>query len=327
MKKIILSFSFSLLIALVLIFSFSKKTSALDYNNVDNVGVYFISIDSSSGFGNYVGSNGSLWLKIYRNETEYNKGNSTVYQFQKLDYFVLPNNSELYGSYANQKIYYFGVPLSLIQYVDFYYLGAQLWYVSNLYDSNNGVVQVDFDSYKYYSRNLSITNDLFYSKNYISIISNKMDETGSSGFYPIENGSSFSSGYGVYNVLMPNTIIDYYNENISGLSPYVNNSSNDFQAYYNNGYEVGYNNGRLVANAYEYNNGYNTGYNIGYNDGLEVDDHNWLGNGLLSLVDIPIMLLSSIFNFDILGLNIYYLILGLLTLGIVLWLIKKFIFK
>lgn len=331
MKKIIISLVFSIFSIIVLSLSFSKKASAIEYNNVDDIGVYFIAFDSGSGFGSSIVNNGDLWLLIYRKEYENDKGNSTVYQFVKLDYFVVPDDSTLYADYANQRIYYFGVPLSLISYVDFYYLGCQLWYTNHLWDNNGYSIQGSttnnlIDNYRYVTRNLSF-NQLFYSKNYICVISNKIDSSGTGGYYDITVGSNWSSGWGSYQVLMPESIINYYNDNISALSPYVDNSNNDFQAYYNQGYDVGYNNGRLVANAYEYNNGYNTGYNIGYNAGLEVDNDNWLGNGLLSLVDIPIMLLSSIFNFDILGLNIYYLILGLLTLGIVLWLIKKFIFK
>ena len=110
---------------------------------------------------------------------------------------------------------------------------------------------------------------------------------------------------------------------------------------YNNGYKDGYENGSSDGftdgfnsassnNKENYDKGYQDGlnasddksYDKGYQDGLNAS--NFVGDSLLSIADIPIKIVSSFLNFEIFGFNLLALFTGLLTLGIFIFVIKKF---
>lgn len=68
--------------------------------------------------------------------------------------------------------------------------------------------------------------------------------------------------------------------------------------------------------------GYNNGYNAGFSDGVaNANDYSF--TGLLSAVfDVPVQTFTSLFNFDLLGVNLANFFLSLLTLAVVLAIIK-----
>lgn len=69
---------------------------------------------------------------------------------------------------------------------------------------------------------------------------------------------------------------------------------------------------------------YNEGYQVGYDRATELNsDGNLLGNMMLSIVDVPINIFNSIFNFDILGINLAHFIMGLVSVLIIAWVLKK----
>ena len=98
-----------------------------------------------------------------------------------------------------------------------------------------------------------------------------------------------------------------------------------YQGFYQ-GYDQGFSNGNTIGydKGYEAGktDGYNNGYNLGYGDGSNAG--NVIGDALISISDIPFMILSSFLGFEIFGFNVLKLFTGLLTIGLVLWILKKF---
>lgn len=86
---------------------------------------------------------------------------------------------------------------------------------------------------------------------------------------------------------------------------------------YENGYGVGYDDGLEEG----YDEGYGVGLSEGYSDG--VAESGVFENYLLTLFTIPTYVLSTVFNFEIFGINIYLLITFLLTIAIVGIVLKK----
>ena len=111
-----------------------------------------------------------------------------------------------------------------------------------------------------------------------------------------------------------------------------------YQDGYNTGYsdgqEIGYTNGYNAASVSSFNTGYNDGYTAGdsngYNRGYGVgfsagvaDANEYSFFGLISaVIDAPINAFTSLFNFNLLGVNILNLITGLVTLVILIALLK-----
>lgn len=117
------------------------------------------------------------------------------------------------------------------------------------------------------------------------------------------------------------------------LSPnnLTTNSSITFsnQEYYEGfyqGYDQGFHNGNTIGYDKGYEDGktegYNNGYNVGYVDGS--DSGNVIGDALLSISDIPFSILSSFLGFEVFGFNFLTLFSGILTIGLVIWILKKF---
>lgn len=106
---------------------------------------------------------------------------------------------------------------------------------------------------------------------------------------------------------------------------------------YSQGYQDGINNLKeQVDNAYDY--GYENGYQDGLEVGVEVGYDNGFNEGtqqdfassgfstlLNSILSYPVNMISSVFNFNFMGVNIASLILFIVSIGIVIFVIKKFI--
>ena len=104
---------------------------------------------------------------------------------------------------------------------------------------------------------------------------------------------------------------------------------------FNEGYSQGYDEGN--ANGYNqgfnggydkgYDEGFFSGYQGGYNEGVQNGDLKSTGlqQMFLTILGFPITALQGIFNFEIFGINLLSLITFILTIGIVVFVIKKFI--
>lgn len=102
----------------------------------------------------------------------------------------------------------------------------------------------------------------------------------------------------------------------SFFTPLVKNySSNGYSVGYETGYNQGVKDGSDV--------GYTNGYNQGYQDGLTITSYSDLGKLFGVIADTPIMLLRSIFSFELFGMNVFVAIMSLLTGLVVLYIVRK----
>lgn len=72
---------------------------------------------------------------------------------------------------------------------------------------------------------------------------------------------------------------------------------------------------------YLYLDGFDYSYNIGYNDGLNESDI--AENTILTIFSAPTYILSTIFDFELFGINIYALICFFLTLTVISFILKR----
>lgn len=144
----------------------------------------------------------------------------------------------------------------------------------------------------------------------------------------------------------------YYNVgyNAGYNAGYIGGSSGDIAQAYNNGYNAGFTAGLNETQSTYYNNGYNVGYNAGYTAGIQDNQQNVYQNGynagydngfdigktegitsandysflglIGAVVDAPLNAFKSLFNFNILGVNLLDFIFGILTLIITIYIIK-----
>lgn len=98
---------------------------------------------------------------------------------------------------------------------------------------------------------------------------------------------------------------------------YYNANSND---YYNQGYNNGYLDGSKDKNSYG-NNEYHRGYNAGVES---ANKYSFLGL-ISAVIDAPVRAFTSLFNFEILGVNLSAFMFGLLTLALIIFIVKLFL--
>ena len=108
---------------------------------------------------------------------------------------------------------------------------------------------------------------------------------------------------------------------------YFNLSDNQ---YYTDGYEsglsAGYTNGYNTGKNEGYNEGLSLGKNIGYNNGYnkgvsENNDYTFLGL-ISACIDAPITYFTSLFNFELLGVNLSAFLTGLFTLCVIITIVR-----
>lgn len=95
----------------------------------------------------------------------------------------------------------------------------------------------------------------------------------------------------------------------------VRNYTETYSQGYNEGYQIGYRDGNNV--------GYENGYRNGVNDTYATDNSFFHLFG--AIADTPILMLRSLFDFDLFGINVLVAVLSLLTAIITAWVIRKFI--
>lgn len=103
--------------------------------------------------------------------------------------------------------------------------------------------------------------------------------------------------------------------NIYAVNTYYGFSM-ELSGTYTDGYASGYNAGLRASNG-----NYQNGYNAGYNDARTQTQYTFF-NLISAIIDTPIYYFSQLFDYELLGINIKNFLLGLLTLGIVLAVIR-----
>ena len=113
-------------------------------------------------------------------------------------------------------------------------------------------------------------------------------------------------------------------------SSYIYFLNNYDETIYNSGYSAGYDVGMAQAGSNNYNAGYQYGYNVGkgvgyssgYSDGTD-DAGRYTFTGLISAcIDAPIHYFTSLFNFELLGVNLQSFFTGLFTLCVIVTIIR-----
>lgn len=104
---------------------------------------------------------------------------------------------------------------------------------------------------------------------------------------------------------------------------YFSNTSADS---YNSGYNAGYNQGLQENQSSIYNDGYTAGdtagYNRGYNEGVN-DANTYTFTSLIgSVIDVPVRAFTSLFNFELLGVNLSAFFSSLLAVAVIITIVK-----
>lgn len=116
------------------------------------------------------------------------------------------------------------------------------------------------------------------------------------------------------------------------MYPEFYDSGND---YYNTGYNIGFRDGQQEGYTSGYNqgeregrsNGFNSGYTqgetAGYSAGVaSANDYTFIGL-LGAVVDAPVKAFTGLLNFDILGVNLSGFVLGLFSIALIIWILRK----
>lgn len=123
------------------------------------------------------------------------------------------------------------------------------------------------------------------------------------------NNQYYFLPYRVYYLTIPNlTDNEYYNQG--------------YQQGQQNGYNTGYNVGQTAGYNEGYSVGQTTGYNNGYSDGMEDSNQYTFLNLLSATIDAPVKYFQSLFNFELLGVNLQGFLTGLFTLCVIVTIVK-----
>lgn len=130
----------------------------------------------------------------------------------------------------------------------------------------------------------------------------------------------------------PNVNANNFGDITIGYGMLVTISINDIDriqnVIYSDGYNAGYTQGLEDNQDSVYQSGYDTGYQTGYSLGF--DNGARSGNTSImsimgAIVDTPILILRSLFDYELFGSSIYIVMLSLVTMCAVIWLVRKFI--
>lgn len=105
----------------------------------------------------------------------------------------------------------------------------------------------------------------------------------------------------------------------------IDTNSAQYSAGYNAGQTAGYSEGQTAGYNTGYSAGDSVGYTRGYNAGVNATNTYSFTNLISAVLDAPINAFTSLFNFEILGVNLSSFLLALFTICVVLTVIK-FIF-
>lgn len=175
-----------------------------------------------------------------------------------------------------------------------------------------------------YTYTIDISSELNYDTN--CTIHFSFDETDSEYAYFnvwLEDSDTANVGGFSFDITYGNDIT-YYNNSLEAYSvalgtyyinSYFTSTTGTYQQGYETGLEQGYNTGL--------SEGYGQGYSDGYNEGSSVDTNMFsIFNGILNVCMLPINFFLSIFNFEILGINITGVVSALLSVCVVIIVIR-----
>lgn len=203
-----------------------------------------------------------------------------------------------------------------------YYLSAVGFEIVNTLNTNISpsleIASIEFGNY--YTRNSFIcvpTNTTvfnFFNGSYFNYIS-YLDTNGYryNMLFPVQYHPFKSYTYNPYYYYFPSRT--YYTSIEKGDNYFL-------------GYDEGYRNGETAGSSLGYQEGYDIGYEVGkadgFADGVNSTETYTFSRLLFSVLDVPITTLTSLFDYDILGFNLWTFLTSMLTLGIVIYIIRLF---
>lgn len=102
-----------------------------------------------------------------------------------------------------------------------------------------------------------------------------------------------------------------------------------FNQGYGQGYTDGYNNGYSLGDTSGFERGkkigYDIGYNAGYNAGVEASNEYTFFSLISAIIDAPVQTFLGLTDFEILGIKVSTFVLSLLTVGLALAIVRKFL--
>lgn len=142
--------------------------------------------------------------------------------------------------------------------------------------------------------------------------------------YMDANGNRFQFDFWCYSLsnseyipglLYPSDILSLY------TSP-VDNSTATWQVAYQSGYVDGVQVGQSSGYSDGYNVGYSAGDAAGYQRGVDASNQYSFGNLLFAVVDTPVVIFRSLFDFNVLGVNLQGFFFSLLTVAVVIAVVR-----
>ena len=185
-----------------------------------------------------------------------------------------------------------------------FYLGAT-YFSSNDFDFNNlSYILVNFEYTFGENSHKCYTHFKIYDVNYnyfhTSIEFNSMHSV---------------DGFNVNNTFY-STMPIYRNEK------FLIGANSSYDLGYSQGYSEGLNSSSNKGYQEGYNLGKNEGYNNGYNQAMSDSDSYSFTKLITSVVDAPIHVITSMFNFEFMGVNLTSFFMGLITFCVVIFVIR-----
>lgn len=227
--------------------------------------------------------------------------------------------------------FYYSGSSSSFDYNTYHRFSQEVAFVSsnygNLFNGYSSFVSLSsiFDVFtfnnSYLAFYLPVSNYDFSSANYFLQDPSSAYQSGYDNGYQLGEDAGYDAGYDIgYDEGEDAGYVAGYNEGVR-----VNADSSYAQGYddgISTGYENGLNEGTILGYQDGYYRGEIDGKNIGYQQGLEASNRYNFTNLISAVIDVPVNTFTSLFNFEILGVNMSGFFLGLLTLCVIVTIVK-----
>lgn len=250
--------------------------------------------------------------------------------------FTISSNTYAYAT-ASRFFQYFDLEFDTIRIKRFYPEPVHDEYSIIYYNSSNGTEMVLYNCvwdrsgqspvlliYKWYGNtSIYITNNVI---TYSGMNQDKLFSILTLGDYDIYQ-SSYNKGYqDGYNSGSNMNLTSTYNQG------YNTGYDEGYSAGYSYGHDIGYDDGVedgssdfISTPQFEnaINNSYTDGYNDGYTEGTLSGNPYTFKNLFFAVFDVPVQVITGLFNWNFLGVNLKDFVFTILTLGLIAFLIKR----
>ena len=277
-------------------------------------------------YSNAVGTYSNLMLNI----------GSTALPYEPLGvWYASGNSSFLFNLFnnSNVELYNYNNPsnMNLIMSQNYFYNGGNLVTLDGVSNINNYITSNE-------DINFALKFKLNQPCNYI--LDFELNNTVMNVFVVLSNSVTgqqytFESDFSNYNYhIVCDTGSNYYDTilyyplrspDYSYFSLFISSDTVSYNYGYNYGYNNGYTEGRYDGYQKGLNDGKSFGYNDGYNDGIAQDlESSGMKTLFNSILSFPVNMIKTVFDFNFMGINVASVIMFIVSIGIVIFVIKKF---